>query len=136
MPATTHRARGQHMRYVCIVVALAATLVTAAPAFASWEETKTVFPGTQPLYNTCNDELVLVNYDEVQVVRQRFDEGRMRWQMTTHWTNVRAINEATGRVYDVRNDTSSSIDSRQDQGIVRQTDASYLSLSPRGASRQ
>ncbi len=114
------------MRHVCVVAALAATLITAAPALASWDETRTVFPGTAALYNTCNDELVLVNYDEVQVVRQRMDDGRLRWQMTTRWTNVRAINEASGRVYHVRNETLSSMDSRPDKGIVRQTDASRL----------
>jgi hypothetical protein len=122
------------MKRIFAAATLAATLLIAAPASAAWEETRTVWPTTQTYYNTCNDEVVLLNADYTEVVRQKVEAGRMRYQVTGWLSNVRANDTASGREYSVQSANAFLLDSREDKGYSRTTQMEILRLKPKDAA--
>jgi hypothetical protein len=122
------------MRLLCVAATVATMLVGAAPASAAWEETKTVYPLTKTYYNTCNDELVLLNADYTEIVRSNFESGRFRFQTAGWLSNVRANDTASGRPYDVQDAFAYALDNREDKGYYRTTQVQVIRLKPRGAT--
>jgi hypothetical protein len=121
------------MRLICVAATLAGMLVGAAPASAAWEQTKTVYPLTKPYYNTCNDELVLLNADYTEIVRSNFESGRFRFQTSGWLSNVRASDTASGRPYDVQDAFAYALDNREDKGYYRTTQVQVIRLKPKDA---
>jgi hypothetical protein len=122
------------MRIASVAAAVAALLICAPPASASWEESRTTWPVTWDYYNTCNDEIVIVNADYTEVVRQRFESGHFRYQMSGWLSNVRAFDSASGRAYDVLKVSTDTLDSRETRDFYRWKQATILRLRPQGAS--
>ncbi|HEX2072745.1 MAG TPA: hypothetical protein VHF92_03080 [Geodermatophilus sp.] len=88
------------MRRLFTAVAVLATfLLTLAPAPAGAAEV-TEFPFTEAVYNTCNDDMLIVNGTLVDSVEISAKDGRFTYKHRVSWKDVR-VESSLGISYNV-----------------------------------
>src|SRR4051812_22935429 len=124
--------RGRPRSLGVATAAIGALLIASpATALAAGDQTTTSWPITEPIYNTCNDEMVLINGTWTETVRQRFDNGRLRYESNAFLTKVTAAATETGRAYTVRKTASYRLDNDDIKGVSRTTQLETLLVSPK-----
>jgi len=116
------------------IVTMLAVLLPASIAHAEPAQV-TEFPYTETLYNTCNDDLVIVNgtlVDSVRFVLGR--NGGMTYQHVVRWKDVEVTSQL-GLTYSLKKGSVDSFSTRIRNGteLQRSLQASWLRLRPDGS---
>jgi hypothetical protein len=116
-------------RTLAVIAAFAAPTLTTSAAFAG-DSVETEFPITTAVYNTCADDLVLINATLVLRTELTQKSGRMVWSERARWENVTAQGAETS--YNADSDTRSrlTVKLQTGQSTVTSSQSSTLRLTP------
>jgi hypothetical protein len=117
-------------KYLTAVAAILTFLLTPATVAHAAPAVVTEFPFTQAVYNTCNDDLLIVNGTQVDSMRlTQGRDGGMTYKHVVRWKDVR-VESQLGITYHVKSGSIDSFTTRIGNGaaVQRSLHASWLTL--------
>ena len=116
-------------RSLTVIAALVAPTLTPSGAVAG-DSVETEFPITEAVYDTCTDDLVLINATLVMRTELSEKSGRLHWSERSLWEDVTAQGAETSYNADSDSRSRMTVRLKDGQSTVTSSQASTLRLTP------